>query len=100
MIVQQLDFSDHFLIEFDMPVSDKPKHRNRPFTYRNLKRVPWKNVAEEIEISSAITLRTSDEPNTLCKWFLDIIRSYVDFMHLRLNEKVFTRKAHFSTMIS
>ena len=37
MIVQQLDFSDHFLIEFGMPVSDKPKHRNRPFTYRNLK---------------------------------------------------------------
>ena len=83
-----------------MPVSDKPKHRNRPFTYRNLKRVPWKNVAEEIEISLAITLRTSADPNTLCKWFLDSFVVTLISMHHRFNEKVFTRNAHFSTTIS
>ena len=76
MIVQQLDFSDHFLIEFDMPVSDKPKHRNHAFTYRNFKRVPWKNVAEEIEIS-AITLS---------------IRSYVDFYAPQIQQKGFHKK--------
>ena len=95
MIVQQLDFSDHFLIEFDMPVSDKPKHRNRPFTCRNFKRVPWKNVFEKIEKSSAITLRTSDDPNTLCKWFLDIIRSYVDFYAPPTQRKGFHKKCPF-----
>ena len=78
-----------------MPVSDKPKHRNRPVTYRNLKRVPWKNVAEETEISSAISFRTSDDPNTLCKWFLDIIRSYVDFYAPPIQRKSFHKKCSF-----
>ena len=78
-----------------MPVSDRPKHRNRPFTYRNFNRVPWNNVAEEIEISSAITLRTSDDPNTLCKWFLDIIRSYVDIYAPPIQRKGFHKKCSF-----
>ena len=78
-----------------MPVSEKPKHRNRPFTYRNFKKVPRKNVAEEIEISSAIALRISDDPNTLCKWFLDIIRSYVDFYAPPIQRKSFHKKCQF-----
>ena len=57
--------------------------------------MPWKNVAEEIEISSAITLRTSDDPNTLCKWFLDIIRSYVDFYAPPIQRKGFHKKCPF-----
>ena len=61
MIVQQLDFSDHFLIEFGMPVSDKPKHRNRPFTYRNFKRVPWKMLPRKLKYhqQSRIELQTT-----------------------------------------